>query len=42
MTIPTTSPGDDRARFRKTLIKVMSVQIATLLLLWWLQRAFTA
>lgn len=42
MTDPVTSPIDDRARFRKTLIKVMSVQIVTLLLLWWLQRAFTA
>lgn len=41
MTVPT-SPTDDRARFRRTLIKVMSVQIVTLLLLWWLQRAFTA
>ena len=35
---PTTSPPDDRARFRRTLIKVMTVQVIALLLLWWLQR----
>lgn len=32
----------DAQRFRKTLIKVMTVQVVTLLLLWWLQRQFTA
>jgi hypothetical protein len=33
--------GDSRGRFRRTLIRVMSVQVVTLLLLWWLQRAFS-
>ena len=28
-------------RFRVTLIRVMSVQVVTLLLLWWLQRWFS-
>jgi len=31
----------DAQRFRKTLIKVMTVQVITLLLLWWLQKSFT-
>ena len=31
----------DAQRFRKTLIKVMTVQVVTLLLLWWLQKSFT-
>jgi hypothetical protein len=40
MTAPT-SPSEDRARFRRTLIKVMTVQIVSLLLLWWLQQSFS-
>ena len=40
MTNPTTS-ADDKARFRRTLIKVMSVQVVALLLLWWLQVTFS-
>jgi hypothetical protein len=32
---------ESRSRFRVTLIRVMSVQVITLLLLWWLQRAFS-
>jgi hypothetical protein len=28
---------DDRARFRRTLVRVMSVQVITLVLLWLLQ-----
>jgi hypothetical protein len=32
---------DTRSRFRRTLVRVMSVQIVTLLLLWLLQRTFT-
>ena len=35
------NPADDRARFRRTLIKVMSVQVVALLLLWWLQVTFS-
>ena len=30
-----------RRRFRVTLIRVMSVQVVTLLLLWFLQHAFS-
>jgi hypothetical protein len=32
----------DRARFRRTLAKVMTMQVAALLLLWWLQATFTS
>ena len=32
---------ESNARFRRTLIRVMSVQVITLLLLWLLQRTFT-
>ena len=28
-------------RFRRTLVSVMTVQVVTLLLLWWLQRSYT-
>lgn len=31
----------ERARFRRTLIRVMTVQVISLLLLWWLQVTFT-
>lgn len=31
----------ERARFRRTLVKVMTVQVVSLLLLWWLQAAYT-
>jgi len=31
----------DRARFRRTLIRVMTVQVVTLALLWLLQVTFT-
>jgi hypothetical protein len=37
----TTSPPDED-RFRRTLIRVMTVQVITLLLLGWLQIAFTS
>lgn len=37
----TTTPETDAVRFRRTLIRVMSVQIVTLFLLWWLQVTFT-
>jgi hypothetical protein len=36
-----TQQDDDKARFRRTLIKVMSVQVFTLLLLWLLQVNFS-
>lgn len=31
----------ERARFRRTLVRVMAVQVVSLLLLWWLQAAYT-
>ena len=31
----------DRARFRATLVRVMAVQLVTLLLLWFVQVAFS-
>ena len=40
MTTPDTR-AEDSARFRRTLIRVMTVQVVTLLLLWWLQRVFS-
>ena len=40
----TTAPQDviprDAARFRRTLVRVMSVQVVTLVLLWLLQRHY--
>ena len=35
-----TSPTDG-SRFRRNLVRVMSVQVVTLVLLWLLQRHFT-
>jgi hypothetical protein len=32
---------ESNARFRRTLVRVMTVQVITLLLLWLLQRTFT-
>jgi hypothetical protein len=32
---------ESNAHFRRTLIRVMTVQVITLLLLWLLQRTFT-
>jgi hypothetical protein len=40
MTSASPSP-ESKARFRRTLVRVMTVQIAALLLLWWLQRTYT-
>ena len=36
-----TDPQAERTRFYRTLAKVMSLQVATLLVLWWLQERFT-
>jgi hypothetical protein len=33
---------ETNARFRKTLVRVMTVQVITLLLLYWLQKAFSS
>jgi hypothetical protein len=41
MTAPTPPSGDDRARFKRTLVKVMTMQIVALALLWLLQATFT-
>jgi hypothetical protein len=38
---PPLSPEAERARFRATLVKVMTVQVVTLALLWWLQVTFS-
>jgi hypothetical protein len=37
----TESTDTDAQRFRKTLVKVMTMQVVALLLLWWLQTTFT-
>jgi hypothetical protein len=34
--------AESNARFRKTLVRVMSVQVITLVLLWLLQRRYSA
>lgn len=34
-------PQTERARFRTTLVRVMAVQLVTLLLLWLLQARYT-
>jgi hypothetical protein len=35
-----TSPPTERDRFRRTLVRVMSVQVVTLVLLWLLQARY--
>ena len=37
----TTETNNSTARFRRTLVRVMVVQVLTLVALWILQRAFT-
>ena len=37
----TTETNSSTARFRRTLVRVMVVQVLTLVALWILQRAFT-
>jgi hypothetical protein len=34
------SPAEDRAHFRRTLVKVMVMQVVSLLLLWALQTMY--
>lgn len=36
-----TNDASSSKRFRVTLVRVMSVQIVTLLLLWWMQSWFS-
>ena len=38
---PATSAEDDKTRFRRTLVKVLAMQVVALALLAWLQLAFT-
>ena len=37
---PTLEPADSRARFVRTLVRVLSVQVVTLALLWLLQSRY--
>jgi hypothetical protein len=37
---PDDAPPEDAARFRHTLVKVMSMQVVALLALWWLQARY--
>jgi hypothetical protein len=39
--IPSAVPEVRGGRFRRTLIRVLAVQAIALLLLWWLQTAYT-
>jgi hypothetical protein len=39
--VPAADVAADRARFRRTLVRVMAVQVVTLVLLWLLQVTFT-
>ncbi len=43
MTPPDETPGEvpDDGRFKRTLVRVMSVQVVTLLLLWLLQHRYS-
>ena len=44
MSHPADDPGpppDDAARFRATLVRVMAVQVVTLVVLWLAQRHYT-
>lgn len=40
MTPGSPSAPDDGGRFRLTLVRVLTVQVVTLLLLWWLQARY--
>lgn len=37
---PPPDAPEDTARFRRTLVKVMSMQVVALLVLWWLQARY--
>jgi hypothetical protein len=41
MTPPTPPSDADRVRFRRTLVRVMAVQVVAVLLLWLVQRHYT-
>ena len=41
MTTPPPPNSDDRSRFRRTLVKVMTVQVIALAILWYIQATFT-
>lgn len=37
-----TPPKSEGSRFRQTAVRVLAVQIVTLLILWWLQATFAS
>jgi hypothetical protein len=39
---PPSNDPEGTARFRQTLVKVMSMQLAALLVLWWLQARYNS
>ncbi len=39
--MPAATPQDDARRFRRTLVRVMAVQIAALIALWLLQTHYS-
>ena len=41
MTDPVATRSPDATRFRRTLVRVMTMQVGTLIVLWILQRVFT-
>jgi hypothetical protein len=41
MTAPELPNADARARFRRTLVKVISVQLISIIVLWLVQRHYT-
>jgi len=41
MTQPSTQQEQDSKRFRRTLVRVMLVQVVTLVLLWLMQSRYT-
>jgi hypothetical protein len=38
---PTSTSADDRARFRRTLVRVMAMQLVALAILWLVQSMFS-
>jgi hypothetical protein len=41
MTSPPESPSSERSTFRSTLIRVVAIQVGTLLVLWLMQARYT-
>jgi hypothetical protein len=36
-----TTPTDGQAQFRRTLVRVMAMQVVALIVLWWLESRYT-